>query len=99
MKSENVMYQEAQTWKKQNEQIREWLLTHPMRVQPGMWSPAINLTEVLGEELERELKNARRPGRTSLRYRLQYLLLSILALQRRSFKTESGSDPQCGSNG
>ncbi|MGI2294132.1 hypothetical protein [Paenibacillus sp. GXUN7292] len=89
-KTLKAIEKEAAAWKAQNAQIKEWLLKHPSRIQPGLWSPAINLTEVLEAELEREMKNARRPGRTSLRYRLQYLVLSILALSQKSIKTETG---------
>lgn len=70
---------EGQAWRDQNKRIREWLLQHPARVQNGMWHVSINLTEVLEAELDREMKNARRAGRTSLRNRLKCLVMSIIS--------------------
>lgn len=72
------MNAEAKAWREENKRIREWLLCHPRCIQEGMWHVSINMTEVLEAELDREMKNVRRPGRTSFRNRAKDFLLSII---------------------
>lgn len=69
---------DAQAWQDRNQQIREWLLQHPGRVDEGMWHVSINMTEVLEAELVQEMKNALRPGRASLKSRLRNLFVFII---------------------
>lgn len=69
---------EVTAWKERNAQIREWLLTHPHRIDACMWSPSINLTEVLEQEFEREIKNTRSGKRASVSTPIKDLFVSII---------------------
>jgi hypothetical protein len=90
MKSKRQMQREAVRRIAELQKQREWLLKHPMRVEPELRRAAICWTEIEVADIDRQIKNAIRPGIASqLRTRLKALVDAIIAQAKLPVKEEA----------
>ncbi|RXZ84459.1 hypothetical protein EBB07_00080 [Paenibacillaceae bacterium] len=73
-------------WAARNQQVREWLLTHPHLIDEGMWHESIRKTDRFRDEMQEEIKNSQRAGRESLKDKLKRIVSPILARRRADAK-------------
>lgn len=90
MRSQKVLKREARQRIAELQKQREWLLKHPMRVEIELRRAAICWTEIEVADIDRQIKNAFRPGKTSqLRSRLKALIDAIIAQAKLPVKEEA----------
>ncbi|CDN45188.1 hypothetical protein [Paenibacillus sp. P22] len=90
MRSQRSLKREARQRIAELQKQREWLLKHPMRVEPELRRAAICWTEIEVADIDRQIKNAFPARKTSqLRSRLKALIDAIIAQAKLPVKEEA----------